>query len=102
LVRPCFPGAVYTNNRSTLNDDTGRRLENLFWRIWSSERISSVIRGSTIARLLLEISDGPSTRPEIEHIWRQKKRKKQKKKARINVRIRGLSDFYSFLVPLFL
>ncbi|KAL1958691.1 hypothetical protein VTO42DRAFT_4034 [Malbranchea cinnamomea] len=49
---------VYTTNRTTFKEDTGRRLENLFWRIWSNPTICQVIRGSTVARLLIHISEG--------------------------------------------
>ncbi|KAK2798291.1 hypothetical protein FQN50_008896 [Emmonsiellopsis sp. PD_5] len=51
---------VYTANRSTMREDEGRRLENLFWRIWSSGRISRTIQGSTLATLFLHISEGES------------------------------------------
>ncbi|KAK2795207.1 hypothetical protein FQN52_006137 [Onygenales sp. PD_12] len=51
---------VYTANRSTMREDEGRRLENLFWRIWSSGRISRTIQGSTLASLFLHISEGES------------------------------------------
>ncbi|KAI9872964.1 MAG: hypothetical protein M1830_000988 [Pleopsidium flavum] len=51
---------VYTTNRVVLNDLVGLRLEYLFWRIWSSPRIHRNIRGSTIAKEFLRISEGPS------------------------------------------
>ncbi|KAF3917000.1 hypothetical protein ABW21_db0202815 [Orbilia brochopaga] len=37
---------------------TGRRLENLFWRIWGSDRIQENISGSTVAKIFLMIDAG--------------------------------------------
>ncbi|PGH07270.1 hypothetical protein GX51_01814 [Blastomyces parvus] len=51
---------VYTTNRSTLKADEGRRLENLFWRIWSNNAILRAIQGTTLAGLFLHISEGES------------------------------------------
>ncbi|KAI1943560.1 hypothetical protein LOZ66_000143 [Ophidiomyces ophidiicola] len=48
---------VYTTTKVTLKRGAGRRLENLFWRIWSNGRISSTITGSTLATLFTQISD---------------------------------------------
>ncbi|EEP78880.1 predicted protein [Uncinocarpus reesii 1704] len=48
---------VYTNNKITLKQGAGRRLENLFWRVWSNGRISSNISGSTLARLFMQLTD---------------------------------------------
>ncbi|KAG5305078.1 DUF1752 family protein [Histoplasma capsulatum G186AR] len=51
---------VYTTNRSTMKADEGRRLENLFWRIWSNNSILRTIKGTTLAGLFLHISEGES------------------------------------------
>ncbi|ODH26418.1 hypothetical protein ACO22_04636 [Paracoccidioides brasiliensis] len=51
---------VYTTNRSTLKEDEGRRLENLFWRIWSNQSIFRSLQGTTLARLFLHIAEGES------------------------------------------
>ncbi|OJD10664.1 hypothetical protein AJ78_08387 [Emergomyces pasteurianus Ep9510] len=51
---------VYTTNRSTMKEDEGRRLENLFWRIWSNETILRTIQGTTLAGLFIHISEGES------------------------------------------
>lgn len=40
--------------------DAGRRLENLFWRIWSNNSILRTIKGTTLAGLFLHISEGES------------------------------------------
>ncbi|KAK2750443.1 hypothetical protein FQN57_003923 [Myotisia sp. PD_48] len=52
---------VYTTNRTTLERDAGRRLENLFWRIWSNGRLSKTISGYTLAHLFIKISEGDSS-----------------------------------------
>ncbi|OAX80367.1 hypothetical protein ACJ72_05303 [Emergomyces africanus] len=51
---------VYTTNRSTMKEDEGRRLENLFWRIWSNRSILRTIQGTTLAGLFIHISEGES------------------------------------------
>ncbi|EER41316.1 conserved hypothetical protein [Histoplasma capsulatum H143] len=51
---------VYTTNRSTMKADEGRRLENLFWRIWSNNSILRTIKGTMLAGLFLHISEGES------------------------------------------
>ncbi|EGD92799.1 hypothetical protein TESG_00366 [Trichophyton tonsurans CBS 112818] len=61
---------VYTTNKTTLEKDAGRRLENLFWRIWSNGRISCTIRGYTLAYLFIQISEGEYTTEE----WLRKER----------------------------
>jgi len=38
--------------------DKGRRLENLFWRIWGSERIQRTFSGRTVSRIFLMIHEG--------------------------------------------
>ncbi|KAJ9297166.1 hypothetical protein DTO271G3_4459 [Paecilomyces variotii] len=48
---------VYNTNSSILRDGVGQRLENFFWRIWSSKRIYSSLSGSTLATLFVHISD---------------------------------------------
>ncbi|KAK6336179.1 hypothetical protein TWF696_001742 [Orbilia brochopaga] len=47
---------VYTTNKNIMA--TGRRLENLFWRIWGSDRIQENISGSTVAKIFLMIDAG--------------------------------------------
>ncbi|EWC44537.1 hypothetical protein DRE_06709 [Drechslerella stenobrocha 248] len=47
---------VYTTNKNVIS--TGRRLENLFWRILGSDRIQQNISGSTVARIFLMIDKG--------------------------------------------
>ncbi|KAK6532762.1 hypothetical protein TWF281_006939 [Arthrobotrys megalospora] len=47
---------VYTTNKNIIA--TGRRLENLFWRIWGSTRIQENISGSTVAKIFLMIDQG--------------------------------------------
>ncbi|KAL2013668.1 hypothetical protein VTN00DRAFT_1193 [Thermoascus crustaceus] len=53
---------VYTTNSSVLQDEVGHRLENFFWRIWSSRRIYGVLSGSTLAMLFVHISEGSPIR----------------------------------------
>jgi hypothetical protein len=52
---------VYTTTQRRLKDPTAERLENYWWRIWGSRARS--LRGSTVARLFAEISDGESFVP---------------------------------------
>ncbi|KAK6504351.1 hypothetical protein TWF506_002552 [Arthrobotrys conoides] len=47
---------VYTTNKNIIA--TGRRLENLFWRIWGSTRIQENISGNTVAKIFLMIDQG--------------------------------------------
>ncbi|RVD84654.1 uncharacterized protein DFL_006390 [Arthrobotrys flagrans] len=47
---------VYTTNKNIIA--TGRRLENLFWRIWGSTRIRENISGNTVAKIFLMIDQG--------------------------------------------
>ncbi|KAF7514461.1 hypothetical protein GJ744_000231 [Endocarpon pusillum] len=49
---------VYTLNSAHIEDDGGTRLENFFWRIWSNGSIINSIRGNTLARLFMTISEG--------------------------------------------
>ncbi|KAL9612658.1 MAG: hypothetical protein Q9167_002740, partial [Letrouitia subvulpina] len=49
---------VYSTNRAAIPDDVGRRLENLFWRIWSSGQILKRIRGRLVAAIFNKISEG--------------------------------------------
>lgn len=52
--------SVYSANRRTFADGAGRRLENFFWRIWSSKDILDTITGSQVAVLFNAISEeGP-------------------------------------------
>lgn len=53
---------VYATNQALLADGVGRRLENFFWRIWSSADIRDHIRGSQVAVLFSKISEGGSLR----------------------------------------
>lgn len=49
---------VYTTNKHVLRRNSGRRLENLFWRIWSNRaRLCRVLSGATVARLFNYIAD---------------------------------------------
>ncbi len=41
-----------------MEDDEGARLENFFWRIWSNRSVLRSIRGNTLARLFITISQG--------------------------------------------
>lgn len=52
------PPSVYTLNSTHMEDDEGTRLENFFWRIWSNRSIITSIRGNTLARLFITISEG--------------------------------------------
>ncbi|BDD59593.1 hypothetical protein MAP00_004788 [Monascus purpureus] len=47
---------VYNAIASAQSGHVGRRLENLFWRIWGSRRRHDTLRGSTVAKLFLKIS----------------------------------------------
>ncbi|KAA8647107.1 GATA-like domain-containing protein [Aspergillus tanneri] len=48
---------VYSANPSVHGGDIGYRLENFFWRIWSSERLRRSINGFALARLFLRITE---------------------------------------------
>lgn len=48
----------YSTSRALLHDNTGERLANFFWRIWSNPAISRAVPGSTVARLFMTISGG--------------------------------------------
>lgn len=50
--------AAYHTNRAVFADDVGRRLENLFWRIWSSRRLLHNITGTLVAAIFTKISEG--------------------------------------------
>ena len=50
--------SVYSTNRAVIPDDVGRRLENLFWRIWSSDRILHRIKGRLVSAVFTRISEG--------------------------------------------
>jgi hypothetical protein len=49
--------SVFSANNSLLQNGTGRRLENFFWRIWSSSRVCNSISASTLGALFTKISD---------------------------------------------
>ncbi|KAL4904514.1 hypothetical protein BDW74DRAFT_154028 [Aspergillus multicolor] len=48
---------AYSTNPSAHEGDVGHRLQNFFWRIWSSKRLSSALTGSSLSRLFLQISE---------------------------------------------
>ncbi|KAL6238062.1 hypothetical protein BDW75DRAFT_47034 [Aspergillus navahoensis] len=52
---------AYSTNPSAHEGDAGYRLQNFFWRIWSSKRLRSSLTGSTLSRLFLHISEPMST-----------------------------------------
>ena len=49
---------VYSVNKAVIADGVGRRLENLFWRIWSSRKLLHRISGRQVARQFQQISEG--------------------------------------------
>ncbi|KAE8398968.1 hypothetical protein BDV37DRAFT_275679 [Aspergillus pseudonomiae] len=49
--------AVYNTHPSVHEGDIGYRLENFFWRIWSSDRLRGSLDGSTLAKLFQQISE---------------------------------------------
>ncbi|KAL4947317.1 hypothetical protein BDW69DRAFT_119017 [Aspergillus filifer] len=61
---------AYSTNPSAHEGDAGYRLQNFFWRIWSSKPLSNSLTGSTLARLFLQISE-PTTRPGPSPFTRQ-------------------------------
>lgn len=50
--------AVYSAKKTALADNVGRRLENFFWRIWSSEKIRDRISGTQVAVQFSSINEG--------------------------------------------
>lgn len=68
-----FLRTVYTTTKRRLVDPTAERLENFFFRLWSSRdrggRLRGVgkLNGATVARLFAEISDGKSFVPLRSH-----------------------------------
>ncbi|KNG84583.1 hypothetical protein ANOM_007896 [Aspergillus nomiae NRRL 13137] len=48
---------VYNTHPSVHEGDIGYRLENFFWRIWSSDRLCGSLDGSTLAKLFQQISE---------------------------------------------
>ena len=40
--------SVYSSNKAVLAENIGRRLENFFWRIWSSERLRQRLTGTQV------------------------------------------------------
>ncbi|OOO08532.1 hypothetical protein OAory_01098280 [Aspergillus oryzae] len=48
---------VYNTRPSVHEGDIGYRLENFFWRIWSSDRLRGSLDGSTLAKLFQQISE---------------------------------------------
>ncbi|OJJ48369.1 hypothetical protein ASPZODRAFT_24007 [Penicilliopsis zonata CBS 506.65] len=51
---------VYATNPRVMNGDEGHRLENLFWRILSSDHVRGSIQGATLAKIFSHISEEPS------------------------------------------
>lgn len=49
---------VYSVNKAVIADGVGRRLENFFWRIWSSRKILHRISGRKVALQFSQISEG--------------------------------------------
>lgn len=49
---------VYSINSTHVRHDEAARMENFFWRIWGNRTIMTSIRGTTLARLFLTISEG--------------------------------------------
>ncbi|KAK0513363.1 hypothetical protein JMJ35_004349 [Cladonia borealis] len=64
---------VYHSKKAALADNVGHRLENFFWRIWSSGRIRDRITGTQVATQFSDINEGgvirttptPSPRPSL-------------------------------------
>ncbi|KAL4920858.1 hypothetical protein BDW62DRAFT_151428 [Aspergillus aurantiobrunneus] len=56
---------AYSANPSAHEGNAGYRLQNFFWRIWSSKHLTSSLTGSTLARLFLQISE-PTT---MDSLW---------------------------------
>ncbi|KAL4925764.1 uncharacterized protein BDV17DRAFT_178495 [Aspergillus undulatus] len=56
---------AYSTSPSAHQGDAGYRLQNFFWRLWSSKRLSNSLTGSTLARLFLQISEPTVTRPSL-------------------------------------
>lgn len=56
---------AYNTNPSAHEGNAGYRLQNFFWRIWSSERLSTSLTGSKLARLFLQISEPTATNTTI-------------------------------------
>ncbi|KAE8377220.1 hypothetical protein BDV26DRAFT_282052 [Aspergillus bertholletiae] len=48
---------VYNTHPSVHEGDIGYRLENFFWRIWSSDRLCGSLSGSTLAKMFQQISE---------------------------------------------
>ncbi|KAL3493217.1 hypothetical protein BJX62DRAFT_235520 [Aspergillus germanicus] len=57
---------AYSTKPSVHEGDTGFRLQNFFWRIWSSKRLSASLTGSTLARLFLQVSEPSSLKLAFE------------------------------------
>ena len=49
---------AYSTNKIVLANDVGQRLENFFWRLWSSEHLRTNVSGSRVAELFAIISEG--------------------------------------------
>ncbi|PYH98712.1 hypothetical protein BO71DRAFT_395087 [Aspergillus ellipticus CBS 707.79] len=77
---------VYSANPSAHHDDVGYRLENFFWRIWSSHCLHHTLQGSTLANLFLRISESsalrldPSSKAENARAFKQHSEEKPMEK----------------------
>ncbi|KAL6718807.1 hypothetical protein ACLMJK_003041 [Lecanora helva] len=56
LLRRCW--RVYSGSRVVIADNVGRRLENFFWRIWSSERVRQRLGGTQVNAQFDVINEG--------------------------------------------
>ncbi|KAL4896069.1 hypothetical protein BDV59DRAFT_127347 [Aspergillus ambiguus] len=70
---------IYNANPSVHEGDIGYRLENLFWRTWSSEHLGGSIGGNRLATLFLRITE-PS--PVSLRTTQQVKKARKKKPSR--------------------
>lgn len=56
FIQPLITSIVFKTSSNVL--PAGHRLENLFWRIWGSDRLLKVLPGSRIAHLFMMIQQG--------------------------------------------
>ncbi|KAL5359408.1 hypothetical protein BJX96DRAFT_57472 [Aspergillus floccosus] len=73
---------IYNANPSVHEGHTGYRLENFFWRTWTSEQLRGSIGGSKLASLFLRISE-PSPFSMQQFKSRKKKSSRSKKKQSV-------------------
>ncbi|KAL4980505.1 hypothetical protein BDW66DRAFT_147439 [Aspergillus desertorum] len=55
---------AYSTNPSAHEGNAGYRLQNFFWRIWGSKRLSNSLTGSALSRFFLQLSE-PASRPTL-------------------------------------